>query len=183
MDQGKEQDEKYKNGDNAALEWLVGEYRRGLILYLNGIVGDMNDAEDLCEDTFFRLITRKPDFDGRSSFKTWFYRIGRSLAIDHLRHKNHLPRASMADAEAEADRFSLEGQYIKTERERVLMSKLQNLTELDRELIWLTYFEGLTAEEAARITNKTERSVNKALSRARKDLKMMMEREGYGNED
>ena len=48
----------------------------------------MNDAEDLCEDTFFRLITRKPDFDGRSSFKTRFYRIRKTGIMNNERITN-----------------------------------------------------------------------------------------------
>ena len=183
MDQGKEYYEKYRRGDAAALEWLVHEYRRGLILYINSIVGDVFAAEDLCEDAFFRLIAKKPAFDGRSTFKTWFFGIGRNLALDYLRHAGRMPRAELADVEAEADKTSLEAQYIKTERERVLLSKLKELPKQDRELIWLTYFEGLDAKEAARITKKTESGVNKALSRARRKLRIMMEREGYGNED
>ena len=183
MDQGKEYYEKYKSGDNAALEWLVHEYRSGLILYINSMVGDMFAAEDLCEDAFFRLIAKKPAFDGRSSFKTWFFGIGRNLALDYQRHAGCLPRAGMSDIEAEADKTSLEAQYIKGEREKVLLSKLKDLPEKDRELIWLTYFEGLSAKETARLTKKTVTGVNKALSRARQQLRIMMEREGYGNED
>ena len=183
MDQGAENYAKYLRGDNAGLEWLVRDYRPGLILYINGIVRDMYLAEDLCEDTFFRLITKKPRYDGKSSFKTWLYKIGRNIAYDKLRRESFLPRAELSDAAAEADRASLEAEVIKTERQRTLIKQLQNLSDNERELIWLTYYEDMSAADVARLTGKKVAATQKALSRAREKLRIMMEKEGYGNED
>lgn len=183
MDQGAENYKRYLNGDNAGLEWLVREYRPGLILYINGIVRDMFTAEDLCEDTFFRLIIKKPRFDDNSSFKTWLYKIGRNLACDKLRHDGILRQVSIESAEAETDKRSLEDGLIRSEMLRELMIQLENLPQSDRELIWLTYFENMSANETARVTGKTVTSVNKALSRAREKLRYLMEKEGYGNEN
>ena len=183
MDQGAENYGRYLRGDNAGLEWLVREYRPGLILYINGIVGDMYTAEDLCEDTFFRLMVKKPRFDGKSSFKTWLYQAARNLACDKLRNDNRLRRVSLESAEQEADKASLEDMIIKDERQKVMLSQLQKLSDGERELIWLTYYEGLSAKETARLTGKTVTGVNKALSRAREKLRYLMEKEGYGNEN
>lgn len=183
MDQGAENYLKYLRGDKAGLEWLVRQYRPGLILYINGIVRDMYTAEDLCEDTFFRLMVKKPRFDERSSFKTWLYKIGRNMAYDKLRHDSRLQYGGLESADAEADRESLEDGYIKTERQKAMMRLFQNLSDGDKELIWLTYFEDMSAAETARVTNKTVAATEKALSRAREKLRIMMEKEGYGNED
>jgi RNA polymerase sigma-70 factor (ECF subfamily) len=183
MDQGAENYAKYLHGDNAGLEWLVREYRHGLILYINGIVKDMYTAEDLCEDTFFRLITKKPRFDNRSSFKTWLYKIGRNIAYDGLRRQGLLQHAELSEADAEADRASLEAEVIKTDRQKVLLKKLQTLSEYERELIWLSYYEDMSAADVARLTGKKVAATQKALSRAREKLRIMMEKEGYGNED
>ncbi len=183
MDQGAENYAKYLHGDNAGLEWLVREYRHGLILYINGIVKDMYTAEDLCEDTFFRLITKKPRFDNRSSFKTWLYKIGRNIAYDGLRRQGLLQHADLSEADAEADRASLEAEVVKTERQRALLKQLQNLPDSDRELIWLTYFEDMSAAEVARLTGKTVAAAQKALSRARQKLRIMMKEEGYEDEN
>ena len=40
-------------------------------------------AEELTEDTFVRIVTRKPQFSAKYSFKTWLYTIGRNLAINY----------------------------------------------------------------------------------------------------
>ena len=94
---------------------------RGLLLYLNSIVNNIYTAEELTEDTFFRLMIKKPGFAGRSSFKSWLYSIGRNVAVDHLRHNSKLlPTEDMAAYLA--DESDLERSYIKEER-RILVHK------------------------------------------------------------
>ncbi|MBO4421839.1 MAG: RNA polymerase sigma factor [Clostridia bacterium] len=183
MDQGAKYYEKYLDGDIAGLEELVREYRYGLILYINGIVRDTFAAEDLCEDTFFRLMVKRPKFDGRSSFKTWLYGIGRNLALDMIKHEKRLIRVDLESAEAKADRELLEQSYIDSERKKALLSQLDELPRTERELIWLSYFEDMSAKEVSSLTGRTVAAVNKALSRAREKLREKMESEGYGNED
>ncbi|MBR5263719.1 MAG: RNA polymerase sigma factor, partial [Clostridia bacterium] len=85
MDHGESSYRRFLQGDRSGFEEIVRTYRDGLILYLYGYVSDFHLAEDLCEDTFFRLLVKKPRFDGRSTFKSWLYAIGKNLALDHLR--------------------------------------------------------------------------------------------------
>lgn len=63
------------------------------ILYLNGFVNNIFTAEELTEETFFKLITKKPRFTAKYSFKTWLYTIGRNVAIDYIRHNSKLSDA------------------------------------------------------------------------------------------
>ena len=67
MDKGADSYRLYLNGDENGLVDIIGEYREGLILFINGIVHDMHEAEDITEDTFVRLIVKKPAFSGKSS--------------------------------------------------------------------------------------------------------------------
>lgn len=86
MDNGASSYRRFLDGDDRGIAEIVGEYKDGLILYLNGYVGNIFIAEELTEDTFFRLITKKPHYAGKSSFKSWLYAIGRHVAVDFLRH-------------------------------------------------------------------------------------------------
>lgn len=54
----------------------------------------------LAEDTFFRLLIKKPRFAGKSSFKSWLYSIGRNVAIDYIRHNSKLSYTPIEDMEA-----------------------------------------------------------------------------------
>lgn len=77
MDSGADSYRRFLDGDDEGLAEIVREYKDGLILYLNCYVNNLYIAEELTEDTFFRLITRKPKFSGKSTFKSWLYAIGR----------------------------------------------------------------------------------------------------------
>lgn len=89
MDKGAESYRRYLDGDENALEDIVRDYKDGLILYLNGYVNNIYVAEELTEDTFFRLITKQPRFSGKSTFKSWLYAIGRNVAVDYIRHSTN----------------------------------------------------------------------------------------------
>ena len=54
-------------------------------LYLNSIVNNMCLADDIVQETFVKLAIKKPKFNGKSSFKTWLYAIGRNTAINYLK--------------------------------------------------------------------------------------------------
>ena len=68
MDNGADNYRRFLDGDDKGIVEIVGDYKDGLILYLNGYVNNIYIAEELTEDTFFRLITKKPRFSGKSSF-------------------------------------------------------------------------------------------------------------------
>ena len=58
MDNGASSYRRFLDGDDKGLAEIVGDYKDGLILYLNGYVNNIFIAEELTEDTFFRLITK-----------------------------------------------------------------------------------------------------------------------------
>ena len=66
MDNGACSYRRFLDGDDKGLVELVGEYKDGLILFLNGYVNNISVAEELTEETFFRLITKKPRYSGKA---------------------------------------------------------------------------------------------------------------------
>ena len=90
MDNGASSYRRFLDGDDKGIAEIVGDYKDGLILYLNGYVKNIFIAEELTEETFFRLIVKKPRFLGKSSFKSWLYAIGRNVAIDFIRHNSKI---------------------------------------------------------------------------------------------
>ena len=98
MDNGASSYRRFLEGDDDGIVQIIKEYKDGLMLYLNSFVQNIHLAEDLTEDTFVKLIAKRPRFSGKSTFKTWLYAIGRNVALDYLRKNAKHPTASTEDA-------------------------------------------------------------------------------------
>ena len=183
MDNGASSYRRYLSGDDNAIAEIVAAYKDGLILYLNGYVENIHTAEDLTEDTFFRLVAKKPRFSGRCSFKTWLYTIGRNVALDHLRRRrgNEIPLDEVENYLAEE--ADLERAYLREERKRSVHRAMRKLNPDYRQALHLVYFEGFSNGEAAVILRKSERQIRNLLYRARQSLKTELEKEGFSYEE
>ena len=180
MDNGESSYRRFLDGDDRGIAEIVGEYKDGLILYLNGYVNNIYTAEELTEDTFFRLITKKPNFSGRSSFKSWLYAIGRNTAVDYIRHNSKLVNVPEEDMENyQSDEQNLEESYIKEERKILVYKSLSALNSDYRNILWLVYFEGFSNKEAAVALKKNERQIRNLLYRAKQALKSELDKEGF----
>ena len=96
MDNGASSYRRFRDeSDEDGLAEIIMQYTDGLTLYLNSIVGNIHTAEDLAEDTFVFLGTKKPKDNGKASFRTWLYTIGRNKAIDYLRRNSKRSEVSI----------------------------------------------------------------------------------------
>ena len=180
MDNGASSYRRFLDGDDAALAEIVRDYRDGLILYLNGIVNNISVAEELMEETLFKLITKKPRFNAKYSFKTWLYTIGRNVAIDYIRQNSKLSDTSFDDLENYIqDEYDLERLYIIEEQKIIVHRALKKLNTEYRQVLWLIYFEELSNIEAAAIMKKTSRQMKNLVYRAKTALKTELEKEDF----
>lgn len=180
MENGDASYRRFLDGDDHGLTEIIRDYKDGLILYLNGITGNILLSEELMEDTFARIAIKKPAFRGKSSFKTWLYAIGRNVAIDHLRKESRHKCVSMEEcADISDDEESLEESYIREERRIYVHRVLRRLKKDYRQVLYLTYFEGFTNAETAQIMKKSRRQIENLVYRARQSLKSELDKEGY----
>ncbi len=184
MDSGAKSYRRFCTGDDQGLAELVSAYKDGLTLYLNGFVQNIGVAEELMEETFFKLITKQPRFQPKYAFKTWLYTIGRNVAIDYLRHTAKAPRPAPPNQEqarqAECDSERL---YLMEERKIALHRALKELPADYRQALWLIYFEGFSPAEAAAVMKKTARQMKNLVYRAKGALKTELVKEGFGDEE
>ena len=167
-------------GDVHGLDEIIIEYSDGLILYLTSIVGNVQTAEELTEDTFVLLGTKKPKFKGKSSFKTWLYAIGRNIVRDYLRKSSKKRSISIDETPEMIDNeAAVEEAYIQKEQQITIHKAMRKLPEIYQQVLWLIYFEGFSNKEAAIIMKKSIRSIESILYRARKSLKSQLEMEGF----
>ena len=173
-----------EDGDEQGLVEIIRDYKDGLIFYLNSFVGNINTAEELCEDTFVLLGTKKPKDKGTGSFKTWLYTIGRNIAIDYLRKQSRNKNVSLESVfEISEDERDFENEYIKEEQKIAVHHAMGKLKYEYRQVLWLSYFEEMSSKEIASIMKKSVHSVDTLAYRARQALKAQLEKEGFDYEE
>lgn len=179
MDNGASSYRRFLEGDNEGFVEIIRDYKDGLMLYLNGYVHDIHDAEDLMEDTFVKLYAKRPKFSEKFSFKTWLYTIGRNVAIDHLRKEKRGRIRSIEDMNDTVADISLpETEYLKKEDSVLILSAMDCLKSDYRQTLYLKYFEGLSNDEISRVMGRSRRQVENLLYRGKQALKIILEQEG-----
>lgn len=183
MEQSKKDYARFLSGDPEGLTRIIRDYKDGLILYLNGIVQNIATAEELTEDTFVKLIVKRPHFASASSFKTWLYAIGRNTAYSYLRRNQHIHIPLENCPELADEEKDLERRYVQKERQRTVHSVMKKLKPEYRQVLWLIYFEGFSYKETARILGKTVHNTETLAYRARQALKTKLLEEGFVYEE
>ena len=174
MDQGAASYRRFLAGDETGLTELVAQFADGLILFVLPIAGDAAAAEDIAEETFARLCIRKPAYKDTASFKTWLYTIARNLALDRARKRARVTFADDETLAAVPDAADTpEEAYIRRETQQTL----KNIKESNG-VLTLTYIEGLSNRQTAKVMRKSVHAVENLNSRARAALKKALEAEG-----
>lgn len=182
MDNGAENYRRFLAGDNTALADIIRDYKDGLLFYLAGYVGDLHVAEELVEDTFVKLVLKKPRNKNVATFKTWLYTIARHVAMDYYR-KNWKRQAVPLDEAMEAAESDLETAYLQEERKIQLHRALRRLKPNYRRVLWLMYFEDFSNKQIATVMRKSVHSVETLVYRARQSLKIELIKEGFNYEE
>ena len=184
MDNGASSYRRFLEGEDDSIVQIIKDYKDGLMLYLNSFVQNIHLAEDLTEDTFVKLIARRPRFSGKSNFKTWLYSIGRNVVLDYLRKKAKLPMVSTEEAMAlVSDEVDITQNYLQTEQKLQVHKALKRLNKEYRQVLYLVYFEDFQREQVASIMKKSKKQVENLVYRAKLSLKSELEKEGFVYED
>src|SRR5215472_1569601 len=87
--------------DDLGFRTLVEPHRRELLVHCYRILGSLEDAEDILQETWLRAWRRLASFEGRSSFRAWLYKIATHAALDAVdsRRRRLLPTATHAPAD------------------------------------------------------------------------------------
>ena len=180
MDNGASSYHRFLDGDDEGIVEIIKDYKDGLTLYLNGYVNNIFVAEELMEDTFFKLVTKKPKFTNKYSFKTWLYTVGRNVTIDYIRrNKKNLetPIEDLGNYLSEEE--SVEESYLREERKIAIHRTLRKLKAEYRQILYLIYFEGFSNSEAAVAMKKSKHQIENLVYRARLSLKSELDKEGF----
>ena len=87
--------EAARAGDRFALDQLLRRHYDRIHAVTKRIAGSTRDADDATQEALIKIVRSLPNFDGRSSFGTWAYRIATNAALDELRKRKRRPQLSM----------------------------------------------------------------------------------------
>ena len=181
---------RVKKGDYAAFDLLVLKYQSRVIAISIKYVKDVQLAEDIAQESFFKAYKSIGTFREESAFYTWLYRIAANTAINYLsskKRKSELLESEVSNKEGEViDAFDLPGGDSPEDilaanslREEIFKG-MSNLPEEIRTAVTLREFEGLSYEEIASIIDCPLGTVRSRIFRGRELLqKAISEENGY----
>ena len=173
--------EVLKTGDREAFARLVDETSGHIYNLALRILGNPQDAEDALQETYIKAFRALPDFEGRSSLKTWLYRIAVNEALMLVRRRK--PDAISVeepdlDEDAESKGMEIvdwcclpEGELLSSESRRFLDQAVSHLSTGLRTVFVMRDLEGLSVQETAEALNVSESVVKTRLLRARLALR------------
>lgn len=161
----------YMNGDENALSVLLQKHQRKIFSYILVRVRDRYLAEDIFQDTFFKVIDslRAGNYREEGKFLPWVIMIAHNLCMDHFRRIKRMP--NIVDAEGkdifEYMRFadeSHEDNLVRQQTASQVKAFINQLPEEQREVLVLRHYAELSFKEIAEMTNT---NINTALGRMR----------------
>ncbi len=178
MDNGASSYRRFLDGDESAFNEIMKELFRSLVFFIDGYVHDVHAAEDIAIDTFSDLVVHKHRYNFKVTLKTYVFMLGRSRALDYIKHRKVLSFVELSEAEGLEDEKTLEELVLADERKRVVHAAISKLPEDMRVVIHLIYFEEMTYDEAAKVMKKNRKQVDNLLYRAKKELRIILGEDG-----
>jgi RNA polymerase sigma-70 factor (ECF subfamily) len=156
--------------DADAYRTLVGRYLNLCVRYAERMLGNRSSAEDVAQEVWLKIWERTPQCLPQAKFSTWLYRVLMNACIDYTRRtKSFVVLAetnSPPDIAPEADSL-----MISSQRAARVRRGLGNLPERQRVAVILSYYEGVTNQEAAEAMELEVGAFQQLLFRARQNLK------------
>ena len=175
-----------KRQDAGLLDELIVRYQHRLMRYLLYLTGNREQAEDLFQEVWMRVLVRGAQYNGQARFETWLFTIARNLLID-LRRKRTMSSLDelfegkgdddrpMAFDVADGDPTPFDCFSNLEDRERIA-SALLELDTLHREVLVLRFHEELSLEEIAKVTRAPLSTVKSRLYRGMAMVRPKLER-------
>lgn len=164
-----------KQGSAAAFTELAARVRARVRAWALRVVHDDDDADDVAQQVLLKLHFRIREFEGRSRFTTWLYRMTVNTALNRRRLDRR--RADLLRAATPRNSASMPDHAAQSETNRLAMlvrACVEELSEREREVFEMADLKGMTTTEIAAALGLQPVSVRAALSRARRRIRIRM---------
>ena len=160
---------EYRDGRIDAMGELIEHYRRPLFGFILKMTGGREDAEEIFQEVWFRVIRNLNSYQDKK-FLSWLFRIAHNLIIDHFRHEKQM--GIVYNDDYDTDLFNsrrladdnVEDIMVRRQVLRDVRSLINGLPEDQREVVIMRHYAGMSFKEIADMTGV---SINTALGRMR----------------
>lgn len=162
----------YVDGDNKAFDLLLSRNQEKLFTYILFVVRDREMANDMFQETFFKVVSRlqQGKYIANGKFSAWLMRIAHNVIIDWYRQQR---AQNIVDAPKENDLSNVGSTLLESSREGELVNNqvmedvrrmMSHLPASQREVVFMRFYQQMSFKEIAEATGV---SINTALGRMR----------------
>ncbi|MBI5823190.1 MAG: sigma-70 family RNA polymerase sigma factor [Chloroflexi bacterium] len=174
-------------GNSAALETLYDRHASTVLGISLKVTGDRAVAEDILQETFWRVWRSAATYEAqRGSFTSWLFRIARNLAIDTYRRQNTRPQAvpDMDDTDSALEQMPDPGMDVPQQAQSVFVRRqvraaMKSLPQVQRQVIEMAYFYGMTRQEIAEATGEALGTIHTRARLGLQKLRDELDREEF----
>jgi RNA polymerase sigma-70 factor, ECF subfamily len=177
-----------RDDNAAAFEKLMLRYQDRLITVLRHLVGNPDLAEDLAQEVFLRVYRSRKNYEPGAKFATWLFTIANNVASNALRSRRRRPErnlpsqesgpmgASPLDVLLQTSTGQMPARQLdKVEMREIVQMALDSLNERQKIAVLLSKFEGMSYIDIAESMQLTPQAVKSLLSRARINLREILQ--------
>jgi len=180
--------EQCQRGETSAMERLILKYQNRLYNVIFRICSNPDDAAELTQETFVKVIENVGKFQGKSTFYTWAFRIAVNLTINYCRRNSRLGLTSLDSAESGDQMSGVLREYLSNDKSPdpahvaqnrelcdLVMQSIARLDEDHRTILVLRDIEGMSYAQIAQVLELELGTVRSRISRARGKFKDILE--------
>lgn len=179
--------QRLQSGDFASFEELYMKYRKPIYSYFFAKTSSVEEAEELLQDTFMKVLDKKHSFRFESKFSTWLWTLSRNLFIDKYRSDyQHQGNFEVQDSENESivenldsGLDSAEEMLIKKAEEAGLKKCIDELSDNQKESLLLKIYSDLSYDEISKNLGLTVSSIKSLLVRSKEKLLNCLKNGGH----
>ena len=172
---------QFQNDNIYAFEEIVKRYKNRLLNFAYRFFGNIEDAEDIVQETFLKVYKHKNKYRNIAKFSMWIYAITRNIAISEINRKKRKKLLPINIIKYEDKEFEIsdkdKGPEEKTDCiliEEMIQNAINNLSFKFREVVILRDIQELSYQEISNIINIPEGTVKSRLNRARLKLQELL---------
>jgi len=167
--------QRFRQGDRGAFAELVVRYQKPIYNAAYWVVRRAEDASDVTQTVFLKVVERLDDYDPQYKFFSWIYRIAVNESLNLLRRNGRADELDDDEDFEAPDSDAPEWRLDERERSRRLKEALMKLSANDRVVLSLRHFSECSYQEIAQVLEIDDKTVKSRLFDARQRLRAQLE--------